>query len=197
MSTSKNNLNYTDLHDVDEDMTGIIITGGEWLAIEYNGAFRRNMGNYPSSILDSVASSNMEKFSNYSDAHDVDEDIASFSILGGYYQSSTSKVGLMYRDMINITSDVASSNISKLIKYYTDTHDVDEDSRTFTIQGGCWLDQNQAGTPQRYMWYATTTALSYVASRCRHPKIILIIRIRMMSTKTGWLPRFKVLSGPI
>ena len=36
---------YTDLHDVDEDMRGIALAGGEWLAIEFNGAFRRNVGN--------------------------------------------------------------------------------------------------------------------------------------------------------
>jgi len=40
--------------------------------------------------------------------HDVDEDLTTFSILGGGWQSGANKVGVMYRDMINITGDVAS-----------------------------------------------------------------------------------------
>ena len=36
------------------------MAGGEWLAIEYDGAFRRNVGDDPSRIFDTVASSNME-----------------------------------------------------------------------------------------------------------------------------------------
>ena len=40
----------------------------------------------------------------HTDQHDVDEDIVAFSILGGYWQSSANKVGVMYRDMINISN---------------------------------------------------------------------------------------------
>ena len=38
------------------------------------------------------------------DSHDVNEDIVAFSILGGYWQSGANKVGVMYRDMINISN---------------------------------------------------------------------------------------------
>ena len=37
-------------------MRGITLAGGEWLAIEFNGAFRRNMGDAPTNTFDTVAS---------------------------------------------------------------------------------------------------------------------------------------------
>ena len=37
-------------------MRGITLAGGEWLAIEFNGAFRRNMGDAPTIFYNTVAS---------------------------------------------------------------------------------------------------------------------------------------------
>lgn len=38
------------------------------------------------------------------DWNDVDEDLTAISVHGGYWQSSANKVGVMYRDMINISN---------------------------------------------------------------------------------------------
>ena len=38
------------------------------------------------------------------------------------------------------------------IKYYTDWHDVDEDSKTIVNHGGGWTNEAQVGIMLRYLW---------------------------------------------
>ena len=58
MSTSEIFLNYTDIHDVDEDETSIIIQGGSWPYESRTGAAHREMSETPTSVWDTVASKN-------------------------------------------------------------------------------------------------------------------------------------------
>ena len=82
------------------------------------------------------------------------------------------KVGVTQQNMYDtpdrVYASVASSDISKLIIYYTDVHDVDEDVRTIADQGGMWFDGNQVGITNRSSNEASTDAWNGVASVCRH-----------------------------
>ena len=49
--------------------------------------------------------------------------------------------------------------------YYTDIHDVDEDVRTVSHQGGHWYYETAAGVAYRYMYNSSTTLHATVASR--------------------------------
>ena len=55
-------------------------------------------------------------------------------------------------------------DIRKLIKYYTDWHGVDEDSKSFAIQGGDWTGIDQAGVMDRTMDDLSVDIHFYVAS---------------------------------
>ena len=55
----------------------------------------------------------------------------------------------IYDDPSYSTFSVASSNISKLIKYYTDAHDVDEGMLTVLAHGGAWGETGRNGFMQR------------------------------------------------
>ena len=79
--------------------------------------------------------------------------------------------------------------MQKLIKYYTDHHDVDESIATTSIHGVHWIYNTTAGIACRYMVHTPTVAGAIVASMCRHLKYSSIIRIYTMSTKIrGPLP---------
>ena len=56
MSTSEIFLNYTDLHNVDEDLTAISLQGGSWYHDTFAGAALRSIDNISSGALDVVAS---------------------------------------------------------------------------------------------------------------------------------------------
>ena len=88
----------------------------------------------------------------YTDYHDVDEDRVAATAQDGSW-SMRNQVGVALRSL-NITSttthdDVASSDISKLIKYYADGHDVDEDQATISSQGGKYSNNTQVGIVNR------------------------------------------------
>ena len=61
----------------------------------------------------------------------------------------SSQVGIAHRHLINHYLEeldiVASSDISILIKYYTDWNDVDEDLRTISLHGGFWSHDSFGG----------------------------------------------------
>ena len=92
----------------------------------------------------------------YTDGHDVDEESITNSLHGGEWFAG-SWVGITDRfvtaiSAISTTHAVASRcRHPKLIKYYTDYHDVDEDSRTILIQGGYWT--YETGIARRDMTY--------------------------------------------
>lgn len=78
------------------------------------GVTHRHIGDSPSNSFEYVASSNMKKIRNYTDYHNVDEDVPTSSEQGGFLTSETG-AGIAYR-YINFSSDttstgVASSNI--------------------------------------------------------------------------------------
>ena len=56
VSTSENNLNYTDAHDVDEDMPAIIRRGGDWGDSINAGLTQQSAYNTPSTSVPTVAS---------------------------------------------------------------------------------------------------------------------------------------------
>ena len=89
------------------------------------------------------------------------------------------------------------STSQKLIKYYTDHHDVDESIATTSIHGVHWIYDTTAGIACRYMVHTPTVAGAIVASMCRHLKYSLIIRIFMMSTKMRGLSCVNVEVTPI
>ena len=49
--------------------------------------------------------------------------------------------------------------------YYTDIHNVDEDLRAITDQGGEWLAGNTSGIMDRFMTDSPTVSGDWVASR--------------------------------
>ena len=67
-----------------------------------------------------------------------------------------STAGIVFRYLWDSSSqastNAASSNISKLIIYYTDAHDVDEDKRTMTNYGGFWPRGNDVGMMHRDLY---------------------------------------------
>ena len=71
---------------------------------------------------------------------------------------------------------------SRIIHSYTDFHDVDEDRRTISIQGGEWPAGNTAGIMVRFVIDSPSSAWDTVASS--YIQKYEIIRILMMSTKT-------------
>ena len=132
--------------------------------------------------------------------HDVDEDMRTLLEHGGDYGIwwGNTKSGVFLYVMYDPTAHVSGTVASrcrhpKLIKYYTDAHDVDEDTRTVCNYGGWCSAVSWAGIACRDMTTNPTSAISdFAASRCRHLKKSLIIRIGTMSTK-NWVPaRFKV-----
>ena len=130
-------------------------------------------------------------FSNYTDFHDVDEDLRTIMYQGGRWFNG-SYAGIMHRGIDNspTTSDiVALSNISRLIKYYTDHHNVDEDLATIADVGGWWSHSDMAGITYRTMNNSSPDLLDGVASS--NMRNSLIIRIGMVSTKMRRLSRFK------
>ena len=56
------------------------------------------------------------------------------------------------------------SKTKKLIKYYTDYHDVDEELRTGVRQGGEWNNGNTDGIARRDMFVDPTATEDIVAS---------------------------------
>ena len=61
------------------------------------------------------------------------------------------------------SNTVASSDISKLIKYYTDSHDVDEDVKTITAQSGWMSSIDWAGITCRNMQDSSSKTATTVA----------------------------------
>jgi len=50
-------------------------------------------------------------------------------------------------------------------RYYTDSHDVDEDLKTIIRHGGYWIDGSNAGITHRNLYSAPTSSWDIVASR--------------------------------
>ena len=86
---------------------------------------------------------------------------------GGEWSSITS-AGVALRDLSDSPTEtyitVASSDISKLIIYYTDWYDVDEDMATISLQSGSWVEETMAGITRRGIDINSTTTFEYVAS---------------------------------
>ena len=70
----------------------------------------------------------------------------------------------VYHTSSHLSNYVASSDISRLIKYYTDFHDVDEDGTTISIQGGEWPAGNTAGIMVRFVIDSPSSAWDTVTS---------------------------------
>ena len=80
----------------------------------------------------------------YTDWHEVDEDLRTICKCGGRWGAESSE-GVTYRQMDSNsthTSDIVASMRRhwKLIKYYTDRHDVDEDETSISLLGGNWAE---------------------------------------------------------
>ena len=103
----------------------------------------------------------------YTDRHDVDEDMTAIVNYGGGRTHGTNG-GVTCRSADNppdLLDFVASSDISKLIIYYTDIHDVDEDLRTIMHQGKRWDSGSMGGITRRDMYYSSSVAHLEVASK--------------------------------
>ena len=104
MSTSKDIINYTDYHDVDEDMKTISVYGGFWIEGELIGVTHRNVLDAHTTSGYHVASSTVE-FLNYTDQHDVDEDVRTIGKQGGRWIAEAGN-GVCLRHLIDdITSE--------------------------------------------------------------------------------------------
>ena len=87
MSTSKDIINYTDFHDVDEDIRTIMLHGAAWSYHSTAGIVFRYLNDTPAGDNASVASSTVEIL-NYTDLHDVDENERTISAQGGDWSAS-------------------------------------------------------------------------------------------------------------
>ena len=155
------------MHDVDESMMTIVHHGGEWWRGSNAGITHRDVAGEPSTISDVAASRrrHLKMFIYYTDEHDVDENLRT---IASYGESPGSGAGIACRHMndihTNMYSYVASSDISKLIIYYTDWHDVDEDVVTITAHGGYWTETRGSGVAFRAVNYTHTFTNDGVAS---------------------------------
>ena len=102
MSTSKDIINYTDFHDVDEDIRTIILHGAAWSYHSTAGIVFRYLNDTPAGDNASVASSTVE-FLNYTDGHDVDEDLRTIQAQGGYWDNGVA-VGVILRLVFDLSS---------------------------------------------------------------------------------------------
>ena len=104
---------------------------------------------------------------------------------GGGHYAVGNMVGITQRYVGDAPADaspyVASSDIQKLIIYYTDYHDVDEDVMSMARHSGRWSDDISAGIMRRYIKEIPSEDVSHVASS--NMKNSHIIRIFIMSTK--------------
>ena len=85
----------------------------------------------------------------YTDYHDVDEDNVTISVYGGLWNIGNS-AGVTYRYVFDSPSWIQPGNASgrrhpKLIIYYTDWHDVDEDMRAIIAHDGVWNQGTMIG----------------------------------------------------
>ena len=124
----------------------------------------------------------------YTDQHIVDEDERAISVHGGYWDGD-SQTGVMDRHVCDPSSnnlDVVASRRRhwKLIKYYTDWHDVDEDRVTILYQGGYWREDIKVGMTQRHIDVSPNHSDDVDGVASSNMKNSLIIRMVIMSTKT-------------
>ena len=70
--------------------------GERWIAESRTGVAYRSLNDHPGNVLGDVASSNMKKFCNYTDWHDVDEDLKTITYQSGYCYDGT-RAGVMRR----------------------------------------------------------------------------------------------------
>ena len=166
---------YTDDHNVNEDITAITSYGGNWDWASGSGITMRFMTGTPSSSASNVASRrrHLKMFIHYTDQHSVDEDLATITSQGGRFGYGT-VAGVAARfvnDHPASSSDVvASSDISKLIKYYSDNHEVDEDMMTVSEQGGRWNYGDHVGITRRDVASAPSyhfTSVAYKKNKCK------------------------------
>ena len=111
---------------------------------------------------------------------DVDEDVRNIIPQGGRWFDGNA-VGIMIRYMFDLAvTDYAADDVAsrcrhpKLIKYYTDWHDVDEETRTILAYGGywdTWGKSEAAGMMCRHMYDIHTNTYDVVASVCQHLKL--------------------------
>ena len=78
-------------------------------------------------------------------------------------------IGVALRLMAGTSTDLSDTVASrcrhpKLIKYYTDAHNVDEDLTAISRDGGWWNHETQAGAAHRDLYHPSTFNTYYVAS---------------------------------
>ena len=77
----------------------ITLHGGFWRDRDWAGIADRDAVNRPSDLSYSVASSTVEIFLNYTDSHDVDEDVKSIARLGGRW-TDRNAAGITHKDIV-------------------------------------------------------------------------------------------------
>ena len=106
------------------------------------------------------------KIHSYTDWHDVDENMMTVVKHGGS-RNDNNAVGIAWRNLYHYSTDifdaVASSNMKKMIIYYTDGHEVDEDMMTICTYNGWYNAGSWVGITLRYMVDTPTLASSDVA----------------------------------
>ena len=65
---------------------------------------------------------------------------------------------------LRIISELIKILVDTLIKYYTDVHDVDEETRATARCGGNWVNEVYVGIMRRDMQHNSTDYYDYVAS---------------------------------
>lgn len=85
---------------------------------------------------------------------------------------------------LRIISELIKILVDTLIECYTDVHDVDEDLRTISNYGGLWHWERNAGVMSREVSFIESTH-DKTDVAFRSPKVILNMRMVIMSTKTG------------
>ena len=131
------------------------------------GITQRTMRDSSSHASSLVASSNTQMW-NYTDYHEVDEDMMTSLLQGGLW-SNVTDVGITFRFITDSPSNLSSyvASVCRHLKYssnYTDGHDVDKDIKSTNSYGGGWLNGPWVGIIVRNLYNPLYDTYDTVAS---------------------------------
>lgn len=100
-------------------MRNIASYNGDWSFADWAGITHRHLLNTPTDALNIVASSNIRINLNYTDGHDVDEDLMTISNCGGNWPRGN-EAGITFRELFRssffISAGVASLKIRLAVR---------------------------------------------------------------------------------
>ena len=100
------------MHEVDEELRTISRRGGHWTWTSQPGITHQDISYFPTHASVTAASSNMQKIKNYSDYHDVDEELVIIPAQGGRW-AEAGGAGIAFR-AANYTPTTTLNSVASL-----------------------------------------------------------------------------------